>query len=203
MLPIEGGLAADLGQHALEGAVVERQHVVAGGLDEEEPLQLVQLLGVLLGEVAGLGPVGGAVVELPDVVVEGDADVAGGLPRRAVLGDRRPAAVVDAAVAEDLEVLRLVALGGGRVVEAVGHARALHRRLGDAVDQGRLRQIPAASSTVGATSMTWLNWLRISPLASMPFGQCTIVPLRVPPQCEATCLVHWYGVHIACAQPTA
>ena len=34
-------------------------------------------------------------------------------------------------------------------------------------------------------------------------GQCTIVPLRVPPQCEATCLVHWYGVSIAHAQPTA
>ena len=62
---------------------------------------------------------------------------------------------------------------------------------------------PAASSTVGATSITWWNWLRTSPLASMPFGQCTIVPLRVPPQCEATCFVHWYGVSIACAQPTA
>ena len=62
---------------------------------------------------------------------------------------------------------------------------------------------PAASSTVGATSMTWWNWLRTSPLASDAVGQCTIVPLRVPPQCEATCLVHWYGVSIACAQPTA
>ena len=56
---------------------------------------------------------------------------------------------------------------------------------------------------VGATSMTWWNWLRISPLALMPVGQWTIVPLRVPPQCEATCLVHWYGVSMACAQPTA
>ena len=28
-------------------------------------------------------------------------------------------------------------------------------------------------------------------LALMPRGQWTIVPLRVPPQCEATCLVHW------------
>ncbi len=37
----------------------------------------------------------------------------------------------------------------------------------------------------------------------MPRGQCTTVPLRVPPQCEATCLVHWYGVSIAQAQPTA
>ena len=62
---------------------------------------------------------------------------------------------------------------------------------------------PATSSTVAATSITWLNWARTSPLALMPFGQWTIVPLRVPPQCEATCLVHWYGVSIACAQPTA
>ena len=50
---------------------------------------------------------------------------------------------------------------------------------------------PAASSTVAAMSMTWLNWLRTSPLALMPSGQWTMVPLRVPPQCEATCLVHW------------
>ena len=62
---------------------------------------------------------------------------------------------------------------------------------------------PAASSTVGATSITCVNCVRISPLASKPAGQCTIVPLRVPPKCEATCLVHWYGVSIACAQPTA
>ena len=62
---------------------------------------------------------------------------------------------------------------------------------------------PATSRTVGATSITWANWVRISPCASMPCGQWTIVPLRVPPQCEATCFVHWYGVHIACAQPTA
>ena len=62
---------------------------------------------------------------------------------------------------------------------------------------------PAASSTVGATSITWWNWGRTSPLAWMPPGQCTIVPLRVPPQCEAICFVHWYGAFIAWAQPTA
>ena len=62
---------------------------------------------------------------------------------------------------------------------------------------------PAASSTVGARSMTWLNWLRMPPFSLIPFGQCTIVPLRVPPQCDATCLVHWYGEFIAHAQPTA
>ena len=36
----------------------------------------------------------------------------------------------------------------------------------------------------------------------MPLGQWTMVPLRVPPQCEATCLVHWNGEFIAHAQPT-
>ena len=33
-------------------------------------------------------------------------------------------------------------------------------------------------------------------------GQWTIAPFRVPPQCEATCFVHWYGVSIACAHAT-
>ena len=49
---------------------------------------------------------------------------------------------------------------------------------------------PATSSTVAATSITWQNWLRTSPLAWIPAGQWTMVPLRVPPQWEATCLVH-------------
>ena len=62
---------------------------------------------------------------------------------------------------------------------------------------------PAASSTVAATSMTCENCVRTSPFALIPSGQCTTVPLRVPPKCDATCLVHWYGVSIACAQPTA
>ena len=62
---------------------------------------------------------------------------------------------------------------------------------------------PAASKIVGATSITWVNWARRPPGCSIPFGQCTMVPLRVPPQCEATCLVHWNGVSIAHAQPTA
>ena len=50
---------------------------------------------------------------------------------------------------------------------------------------------PAASRMVGATSMTWQNWERMPPLLAIPAGQCTMVPFRVPPQWEATCLVHW------------
>ena len=55
-------------------------------------------------------------------------------------GHRRPALVVDAAVAEHLEVLRLVPLGRLRVVEGVEHAEAFDRRLLDAVDDRRMRQ---------------------------------------------------------------
>ena len=92
-------------------AVVEREHVVLGGLDEPEPLQLGQPLGLLLGQVAGLAVVAaGAVVELPHVVVEGRHVAADHDPRRLVLGDGAPALVVDAAVAEHLEVLEVVAL---------------------------------------------------------------------------------------------
>ena len=40
----------------------------------------------------------------------------------------------------------------------------------------------AASRTVGATSITWRNCERISPLALIPLGQCSTMPLRVPPK---------------------
>ena len=51
-------------------------------------------------------------------------------------------------------------------------------------------------------SMTWWNWVRMPPLSLMRAGQEMTRPLRVPPKCEAICLVHWNGVSIACAQPT-
>ena len=89
-----------------------------------------------------------------------------------------------------------------RGLEAVEHARSLvgalrdpvdHRRLGDA---GRLEHGGRDVDDV------------VELLAQLAFsldalGQCTMVPVRVPPQCEATCFVHWNGVFIACAQPTA
>ena len=49
-------------------------------------------------------------------------------------GHRRPALVVDAAVAEHLEVLRRAPFGRLRVVEGVEHADAFHRMLLDAVN---------------------------------------------------------------------
>ena len=57
-----------------------------------------------------------------------------------MLGDRAPAAVVDAAVAEHLEVLQVVAFRRVGLVERVQHARALHRGLLHAVDHRRLGQ---------------------------------------------------------------
>ena len=59
-----------------------------------------------------------------------------------------------------------------------------------------------ASRIVGTTSMTWWNWVRISPFALIPLGQWTTIGLRVPPKWLATCLVHWNGASIAHAQPT-
>ena len=126
----EGRPPGQVGVEALAAAVVERQHVVLHRLDEPQPLELGQPLGLLGGEVARLAEVaGGAVVELPDVVVEGPHVRVDDQPRRLVLGDRAPALVVDAAVAEHLEVLEVVALRRVGVVEGVEHARALDRGL--------------------------------------------------------------------------
>ena len=79
----------------------------------------------------GLGPVVWA-VELPGVLVErwqGSVH----FPGRAVPGHRRPALVVDAAVAEHLEVLDLVCLGSLAVAQGGQHADTLQRRLLDTV----------------------------------------------------------------------
>ena len=98
--------------------------------------------------------------------------------------------MVDAAVAHHLEVLGLVPLGRLSVVERVRHADAFDRALLDAVDEDRLGQ--ARHLQNGRRDVDhMMELVRISPLALIPFGQCTIVPLRVPPKCEATCLVHW------------
>ena len=55
---------------------------------------------------------------------------------------------------------------------------------------------------VGMMSMTEENCVRRLPLSLMRAGQEMTMPLRVPPKCEAICLVHWNGVSMACAQPT-
>ena len=128
--------AGEVGVDSLEQPVVDRQHVVACRLDEPEALQLAELLRHLLGEVLRLAPVLVGVVELPDVIVERR-----GLflrPGVRVPGHRGPALVIDAAVAEHLEVLRLVPLRRLGVVERIEHADAFDRRLRHAVHRERL-----------------------------------------------------------------
>ncbi len=104
-------------------------------------------------------------------------------------GHGGPALVIDAAVAEHLEVLGLTPLRRLGVVERVQHARALDRRLLHAVHDGRLRQSRRLEN--GRRDVDDVVELgAVSPFPLIPLGQCTIVPLRVPPKCEATCLVH-------------
>src|SRR6202008_796280 len=97
----------------------ERQDVVGLRLPEPEVYELGDLLGMLLGEVARLLGVLVGVEELPAVVLE-VADPG----ERAVLGDRLPALVPDAARAEHLVVLRLLVRRRARVVERVAHRDA-------------------------------------------------------------------------------
>ena len=150
-----------------------------------------------------LRPVGRRVVELPDVVVEGRLLLADQHPGNAVLRHGGPALVVDAAVAEHLEVLRRVPLVRRRRRRrsrpcSRPRAASAGRRARTSARGARPPRAPSGRRRSRARTGE-----RISPRALMPAGQWTIVPLRVPPQCEATCFVHWYGAHIACAQPTA
>ena len=101
----------------------------------------MQLFRHLLGQVVRLAPVFIGVVELPGVVVECRGFLARDYePRRLVPRHRGPALVVDAAVAEHLEVLCLMLLGRLGIVERVRHADAFDRMLLDSVDEGRLGQ---------------------------------------------------------------
>ena len=43
-------------------------------------------------------------------------------------------------------------------------------------------------------SITWWNWVRMPPTSLMWPGQEIAMPWRVPPKCDATCLVHLNGV---------
>jgi hypothetical protein len=61
--------------------------------------------------------------------------------------------VVDASVAEHLEVLRLVPLRGLGVIERIEHAAAFDRCLLNAIDDGRVRQTGRFENG-RATSMT-------------------------------------------------
>ena len=105
----------------VEHVTVEGQDLVLLGLGPPPVDELGELVGVLGGHVAGLGPVLGEVVELPPVSLEGGQAVGGdrGAEPQAPLGglgearagpraDRAPPVVVDRAVAHHLEVLGVV-----------------------------------------------------------------------------------------------
>ena len=122
----QGGAARQVGVEPLARTVVERQYAVLRGLDQPQSLQLRQLLGVRRRQVPGLAEVAGAVVELPGVVVERPHVRVDDHPGRLVLGDRTPTPVVDAPVAEHLEVLQVVTFRCALLTEGVQHAGAFH-----------------------------------------------------------------------------
>jgi hypothetical protein len=105
-----------------------------------QPLQFVQFLRHLLGQVFRLTPVLGGVVEFPHIVVEGRGFLTDEDPRYFVPGHGGPTLVVDAAIAEHLEVLRLVAVRCLGIVEGVEHAHSFDGVLLHAVDEERLGQ---------------------------------------------------------------
>ena len=120
-----------------QNRIIQREHLILLRLDHEEVLQLFQLVGMLRGEIVVLRIVIGDVVELPFVASQqighfGRAHEPRGL-RRDRGGD--PAIVVDRAVAEHLEVLRVALRLRFRVrlVKRVGHAHAFDRLLLDTV----------------------------------------------------------------------
>jgi hypothetical protein len=63
--------------------------------------------------------------------------------------------------------------------------------------------IPVSSRIVGTMSITWWNWWRMPPASLMRAGHEMARPCRVPPKCDATCLVHLNGVSNAHAHATA
>ena len=123
----ELGLRRQRRRHPEEGGEPAEQghHVVRLGLLPEQLLQLFDLLRVLLGEVVRLGEVIRKVVELrrvafgiPDAGCEPPDRLRIDLPGDARHHPRQPPAVlVHPPVAEDLEVLLRVPLGGAGIAE--------------------------------------------------------------------------------------
>ncbi len=122
---------AEARSEELEGAVVEGEHPVTLRLAPPQRRQLLESLGLGVGQVGALGGIGGEVVELPGLGIEvGPREVsAHGLP---TTGDQRPAPAV-------LEVLERVGRRSRCVVEDLSEGAAGHRELLDpVVDLGSL-----------------------------------------------------------------
>ena len=130
------GSAGEFGIEQFQAPVVDGQYLVLHRLAEESLLQLLEHLRMLRRKVLGHAEVFRDVVELPGVIDELVLDLA---PRLQVDGPGEPAVVIDAPVAEHLEVLDLVTAWGLGVVPGIGHTHALDGTLGGAVDDSRLR----------------------------------------------------------------
>lgn len=127
----------EVGVEAQSLAVVEREDLVLGALDEEELLQARELLGLLGCQVVALSRVIGP-VQLPLVVGKG-VPLRAELPRHLVDRARRPPFVVDPPVAHDLEVLGRVRFRRLRVIEGIGELDPLDGFLRHTVHRRRLR----------------------------------------------------------------
>ena len=140
--------------------------MVDAGLVEPQADQLREPVGLLRGQVVELRAVLVGVVELPGVLVE-----VAPAADRGVGGDGLPAVVPDPAGAEHRVELGRPRAGQVRGVEAVAHADALDRELGDALDG--LRLVRRRGSPGRSARCRWRGGTgaRISPRAVMPAGQ--------------------------------
>ena len=125
----ELGAASEGGIGPFGKAVIQWQHVVFGGFDQPKALQLLELLWLFLGQIAGLTPIVIGVIELPNVVIEGGKLNGAGFPGGSVACNRGPALVIDAAVANHLEVLGFMPLGCILFIKGIEHAHAFQRFL--------------------------------------------------------------------------
>src|SRR5882724_11585585 len=98
----------------------------------EEVLKLLQLSGILRGEIVGLAEVLGYMVEFPRVL--GERRKRHHQPRNRMARARHPAIVIDAAIAKHLEILSRVCLLGFRIIEGVNHRSSIERPLHRSVD---------------------------------------------------------------------
>ncbi len=141
--------------------VIQRQHAVGLGLLPPHGNHALQAFGVAVRQILAFRKIRFQVVQLPDIVVVG-------MPAR-VPRHRLPAIVHQRAVAEHLEILRAArdaapgsAKVGSKLVPCTGICATPATSPGCAM--------PMASSTVGATSMAWQNWVRTPPAPRRPPG---------------------------------
>ena len=111
--------------------------MIAHGFFVEDSLQFLELLGILRSKVIRLAEVLIHLVKFPHVVLQRRERYH--QPRERVPSAGDPAFVVDAAVAEHLEVLRGAALDRLRGVGGVEHGDAVHGPLRDAINGLGLR----------------------------------------------------------------